>query len=95
MKENPVNRVVYLGIMLEAASNERPSTPDIEKGLLFFGIFILAIGLVSVFYPRFFWYLRIGRKIKGAAPDRLYLNVLRIGGVLVCAVALLIFMQSC
>jgi hypothetical protein len=59
-------------------------------GLVFFGIVFFGTGLVSVFYPRLFWWLRIGRKVKDAVPAPLYLATIRLGGVLLCAVALLI-----
>jgi hypothetical protein len=51
--------------------------------MIFFGIFIIAIGLSSLIYPQIFWYLRVGRKIPGVPPTKLYLLVLRFGGFLV------------
>ncbi len=58
--------------------------------LLFFGLFIMAVGLVSIIYPQAFWYLRVGRKLPGVPPSRLYLGVLRFGGLLVIGLAAII-----
>ena len=49
----------------------------------------LLVGLMGLFYPQFFWWLRIGRKAKHPIPPiPAYIAVLRTGGVLTCAVAL-------
>ncbi len=63
--------------------NATTQVPDNVGGMIFFGLFIVAIGLFSVVYPQVFWYLRVGRKIPGVPPNKLYLAVLRIGGLLV------------
>ncbi len=52
-------------------------------GVRIFSYFIIALGLLSVIYPRLFWHLRVGRKLPGVPPNRLYLLVLRFGGLLV------------
>ncbi|MEW5785040.1 MAG: DUF6199 family natural product biosynthesis protein [Bacillota bacterium] len=75
--------------LLPAASAATPVPPGAQNSILFFGLFMLAIGLLTIIYPRLFWYLRVGRKIAvaGAAPSRLYLLVLRFGGILLCVLA--------
>ncbi len=72
---------------LTAASNQLPVNPG---SLIFFGIFLMAVGAVSIICPQVFWYLRIGRKIPGVPPNRLYLWVLRFGGLLVIALGAII-----
>ncbi len=57
-------------------------------GLMIMALIILAIGLVSIFYPQVFWWMRIGRKAKHISPVAAYIMVLRIGGVLTCGAAL-------
>ena len=59
-----------------------------KGGLIVLIILIFGIGLLSLFYPRLFWWLRIGRRDKDIAPVQSYILVLRIGGALTCAVAL-------
>ncbi len=66
------------GILLNAAAQ----LPDNTGGVIFFGVLIIAIGITSLVYPQAFWYLRVGRKIPGVPPNKLYLLVLRIGGLL-------------
>jgi hypothetical protein len=69
--------------------------PEVSSGgLIFFAVVFFAIGLVSIFYPRLFWWLRVGRKLKDSSPGPLYLGTIRLGGVLVCAVALLILLKA-
>lgn len=63
-----------------------PASPAEAGGLLYFGIFVLITGLVSIIYPYFFWNVGLGRKVR-IPPPTLYLTMLRIGGVLACAVA--------
>jgi len=65
---------------------ESPAVPIETRGLLYFGIFILITGLVSLIYPRFFWNIGIGRKAV-IPPPSLYLTMLRLGGLLACAIA--------
>ncbi len=65
------------------------SAEDVLGGLLFFSILLIAIGLTSIIYPRLFWHLRIGRRVKGLEPSSLYLWVLRFGGILVLALGIL------
>ena len=81
---------------LAATAGTAEAGPDLKGTLFFFGLFMLAIGLLSIIYPRLFWYLRIGHKIKveGVSPGRLYLAVLRIGGILVCALAVWMLLNS-
>ncbi len=70
------------------------STGSVEiRGLFFFGMVVLAIGLVSVVYPRFFWNIGIGRKAK-APPPRAYLVMLRIGGILACALGVIMLLKA-
>ncbi len=62
-------------------------SPDLSS-LRLFGIIILAVGILSLIRPQVFWHLRVGRKIPGVPPTKLYLQVLRCGGVLVVALGL-------
>ena len=62
-------------------------SPDLSS-LRLFGILILAVGILSLIRPQVFWHLRVGRKIPGVPPTKLYLQVLRFGGVLVVALGL-------
>jgi len=63
--------------------------PVIPESLLFFGLLILAAGVVSLIRPEIFWHLRVGRKIPGVPPVKLYLTVLRFGGLLTVALGVL------
>jgi hypothetical protein len=76
-----------------AAANS--SKPDLG-GLNFFAVFLILVGLVSVINPNLFWYLRIGRKVPHISPSKLYLGLLRFGGVLVIALGiyLLIYLRQ-
>ena len=62
--------------------------PINSGSLLFFGLLIIAIGMTSIIHPQFFWHLRVGRKIPGVPPNKLYLSILRTGGLLVVALGL-------
>jgi hypothetical protein len=62
-------------------------SPDLSS-LRLFGVLILAVGILSLLRPQIFWHLRVGRKIPGVPPNKLYLIVLRFGGVLVVALGL-------
>ncbi len=69
------------------------SQPPIDlSGVQYFGIFIVIIGLVSLVFPQVFWHLRVGRKIPGVPPNKLYLIVLRFGGVLVVVLGVYMIM---
>ncbi len=70
---------IFQGILLNTAIQVNANI----GGIILFGVFIVAIGLLSVVYPQMFWHLRVGRKIPGVPPNKLYLLVLRIGGLLV------------
>jgi hypothetical protein len=61
--------------------------PDLSS-LRLFGVLLLATGILSLLRPQLFWHLRVGRKIPGVPPNKLYLIVLRFGGVLVVALGL-------
>ncbi len=63
-------------------------TPVDLSSLRLFGIFILVIGILSLIRPQIFWHLRVGRKIPGVPPNKLYLNVLRFGAILVIALGM-------
>ncbi len=54
-------------------------------GVKIFAAMLILIGLVSVVYPRLFWYLRVGRKVPWVIPSPIYLALLRFGGILVVA----------
>lgn len=75
---------LFRSIQLLATETVLPSL----YSLRLFGIFILAIGILSLIRPQIFWHLRVGRKIPGVPPTKLYLHVLRFGGVLVVALGL-------
>jgi len=62
---------------------------ELPGSIMFFGLVFTIIGLTSIIYPRIFWYLRVGRKLQGAPPGKLYLWVLRFGGLLVVVIGLL------
>ncbi len=81
------NFQLFAGLAYPAVGEQ---APGMSASIMFFGIFITALGIISIIYPRIFWYLRVGRKLEGAAPGKLYLWVLRFGGIL--AVALGLFM---
>ena|GEM_PF-4095893 len=72
---------------LAAAGNQ---IENITGSLIFFSLFFMAIGLISIVYPRLFWYLRIGRKVKGVEPSSVYLWVLRFGGLMLFALSAII-----
>lgn len=76
---------IYTGLAAPALGKQMS---DLPGSILFFGIFITVIGIISIIYPQLFWYLRIGRKLNGASPGKLYLWVLRFGGILVVAIGL-------
>ncbi len=81
-------RQVFLGNLFFAAA---PGEPSVNPwSLAFFGILVLIVGAVSLIYPQVFWYLRIGHKLKGVNPSRLYLLTLRFGGILTIAVGIII-----
>lgn len=82
------NLIVSSAAGLAAAGK---AVQDMTGSLLFFSVMLVAIGLLSIFYPRFFWYLRIGRKVKGVEPGNLYLWVLRIGGMIVFGLGAMIY----
>jgi len=75
---------LFRSIQLLATETVLPSL----YSLRLFGIFILAIGILSLIRPQIFWHLRVGRKIPGVPPTKLYLHVLRFGGGLVVALGL-------
>ena len=74
-----INQLFFNLLLLTSDS----SVPVNAGSLLFFGVFIIIAGLVSLIFPQLFWHLRIGRKLPGVPPNRLYLMVLRFGGLLV------------
>ncbi len=71
-------------VKLQAAAGVHPDLASLR----FFGLFTLAVGLLSLIRPQLFWHLRVGRKIPGVPPTKLYLLVLRFGAVLVIALGL-------
>jgi uncharacterized protein YjeT (DUF2065 family) len=71
---------------LAAVTNPMPVN---QNSIRLFGLIITTIGVVSLIRPQFFWHLRVGRKLPGVPPNKLYLNVLRFGAVLVIAIGLL------
>lgn len=84
MKNQPGRQFAYSAAALLFTGS--PASPADARGLFYFGIFILITGLVSIIYPYFFWNVGLGRKVK-IPPPSLYLIMLRIGGILACAVA--------
>lgn len=90
----------YIGVILKfiigtqaiiVSGNSRPVMPE---SLIFFGLLITITGIISIVYPRLFWYLRVGRKLQGAPPQKLYLHVLRFGGVLATVLGLVIIYHA-
>lgn len=80
----------YFGSLLLTANQ----VPEYSLGsLMFFAVMIMAIGLVSIIYPQLFWHLRVGRKIPSVPPNKLYLMVLRFGGILVIVLGLVMICQ--
>ncbi|HOL17850.1 MAG TPA: hypothetical protein PLY40_06150, partial [Bacillota bacterium] len=69
-----------------------PTGPVETRGLLYFGILVLATGLVSIVYPRFFWNIGVGRKAK-IPPPRAYLMMLRVGGILACGLGAIMLLK--
>lgn len=84
--------IKLIGQYLHLAS--KPMPPVEPYSLVFFGILLIIVGMVSIIYPRLFWHLRIGRKIPGVAPSSLYLMVLRFGGLLTVILGLFFFYQA-
>ncbi len=78
----------YLLVAGSAAPVTGEPMPEMPGSIMFFGIFITVLGMISVIYPQIFWYLRVGRKLNGARPGKLYLWVLRFGGILTTAIGL-------
>ncbi|MGM0652911.1 MAG: DUF6199 family natural product biosynthesis protein [Bacillota bacterium] len=83
-----------LSIFIEMPGSYLAAAGNLPRGtigsLLFFSVLLLVVGLISILYPRLFWYLRIGRKVEGIEPSSLYLGVLRIGGMMVFALGAVI-----
>ncbi len=71
-----------------------PMPPVQPYSLFFFGFLLLAVGIVSMIFPRLFWHLRIGRKVPHVEPSSLYLMMLRFGGLLTVALGLVFFYQA-
>lgn len=78
-------------LFLAAGANAKPDL----GGLSLFAVFFILLGLVSVIFPKLFWHMRIGRKVPHVTPSKLYLGMLRFGGLLVVAlgVYLLVFIN--
>jgi len=80
----------YLGSLLLSAGQ----VPEFNLGsMIVFAVMIMAIGLVSIIYPQLFWHLRVGRKIPSVPSNKLYLLVLRFGGILVVVFGLVMIYQ--
>jgi hypothetical protein len=62
--------------------------------LYFFGILLVALGVFSVLRPQTFWHLRVGRKIPGVQPNKLYLIVLRFGGIMTTLLGIVIILNA-
>jgi hypothetical protein len=77
---------IFLSSLLLAVTD--PVPVDLSS-LRIFGVFITTVGIISFIRPQIFWHLRVGRKIPGVSPHKLYLNVLRFGAVLVIALGML------
>ena len=92
MNRNPGRSNSCCAALLILLAGE-PAVPVDARGLLFFGIFVLLTGLVSIIYPRFFWNIGIGRKAR-IPPPPLYLTMLRTGGLLACAVAVAMLLRA-
>ncbi len=87
----------FAGISAAGLAAAGKQIENITGSLLFFSLFFMVIGLISIVYPRLFWYLRIGRKVKGVEPSSIYLWVLRTGGFMLfalCAIILYYFVLN-
>jgi hypothetical protein len=93
MNKKPGRDRVNLWAALLLLSAESPPVPGDARGLFFFGVLVLGTGLVSLIYPRFFWIIGIGRKAK-IPPPPMYLTMLRLGGVLACALAVAMLLKA-
>lgn len=94
MNKNPGRYGLNFSAALLLLSAESPAAPVDARGLFFFGVLVLGTGLISLIYPRLFWNIGIGRKAK-IAPPPLYLGMLRFGGVLACALAVVMLLKAC
>ncbi len=94
MNKTPGKDSVNFSSALLLFSAENTAAPVDPRGLFFFGALVLGAGLVSLVYPRLFWNIGIGRKAK-IPPPRLYLGMLRLGGVLACALAAVMLLKAC
>jgi hypothetical protein len=81
--------LLYLKHQVMIAANPAPIN---QGSLIFFGVVITIVGLVSIAFPHIFWHLRVGRKIPGVPPNKLYLTVLRFGGILVVVLGLVMLL---
>jgi hypothetical protein len=59
-----------------------------------FAVFLVVIGLFSLFAPRIAWFFSIGWKIRNSEPSDAYLIMNRIGGGIACIVAIIIFITA-
>ncbi|MOA66346.1 hypothetical protein D3C78_1930730 [compost metagenome] len=62
----------------------------------FFGLIIIAIGLLNIFKPSFAWYLKEGWKVSGGSePSDTYLALTRFGGVFSIILGLFVMISGC
>ena len=94
MNRNPGRDGLNFSAAFLFFSAESPAAPVDARGLFFFGILVLGTGLISLIYPRLFWNIGIGRKAR-IQPPRLYLTMLRFGGVLACVLAVVMLLKAC
>lgn len=58
------------------------------------GLFFIAIGLFHLLAPYASWYMSVGWKLRDAEPSDAYLVMTRIGGVIACAVGIIVFIAG-
>lgn len=82
--------------LLLATSAKATNIEPNPGGLTLFAVLFILLGLVSVVFPKAFWHMRIGRKVPHVKPSKLYLGMLRFGGLLVVALGiyLLLFIRQ-
>ncbi|WP_314590507.1 DUF6199 family natural product biosynthesis protein [Paenibacillus terrigena] len=62
----------------------------------FFGLIIIAIGLMNIFKPSLAWYLKEGWKVSGdSEPSDTYLALTRFGGVVAIIMGLFVMISGC
>ena len=72
-------------IVLESVA---PAPPD---GNVAYALLLIALGLVEVLYPRFFWWITVGWHFKNAEPSKIALVLWQISGTLGIVIGIVMF----